>query len=349
MLNIKKLLPTSMRDFLKDVLGIKAIQDRMAVLEDRVKNIDYDKERLISLQNRPSVIEEPLKNSSLAFPGTREYLSIKTMVCRLDHFNTTWYYRWIRELYGMTQLEIISQEAIPQKYHRKNWEWCAITQALWERGFLTPGKRGLGFAVGNEPLPSLFAKYGVSILATDLDSQDERAESWKSTNQYSGCMEALWKANILPYELFKERVNFQYADMKNVTTLKEKEKFDFVWSSCALEHLGSLADGIDFVLNSSALLKPGGIGVHTTEFNVVSNENTVVDGSDVIYRKCDLENLDYILRSQGMCLEEMDFRPGTSSADRQYDTPPYYQSGKHHIKLSIGDYVTTSLIFIVYA
>src|SRR5262249_20129644 len=29
-------------------------------------------------------------------------------------------------------------------HHRKLWEWCYIAQALWERGLLRPGKRGLG-------------------------------------------------------------------------------------------------------------------------------------------------------------------------------------------------------------
>jgi hypothetical protein len=110
-----------------------------------------------------------------------------------------------------------------------------------------------------------------------------------------------------------------------------------VWSSCALEHLGSLEEGINFVVNSSRLLKSGGIGVHTTEFNVASNNSTLTGGPNVIYRKRDIEELDYILRKQGMCLEEMDFRAGITPDDRQYDVPPYYVQGRQHIKLLLAD------------
>jgi hypothetical protein len=48
--------------------------------------------------------------------------------------------------------------------HRKGWEWCYIAQALRERGMLQPGKRGLGFAVGREPLVDLFASHGCEIM-----------------------------------------------------------------------------------------------------------------------------------------------------------------------------------------
>ena len=47
---------------------------------------------------------------------------------------------------------------VPQIYvHRKQWEWFYIAQALEESGVVRPGARGLGFGVGNEPLPSWMA------------------------------------------------------------------------------------------------------------------------------------------------------------------------------------------------
>jgi len=45
----------------------------------------------------------------------------------------------------------------PGWLHRKLWEWCFIAQALFERGMLERGLRGLGSAVGSEPLSALFA------------------------------------------------------------------------------------------------------------------------------------------------------------------------------------------------
>jgi hypothetical protein len=38
---------------------------------------------------------------------------------------------------------------------------------------LQPGRTGLGFAVGAEKLPALFASRGCRITATDLPSDDE--------------------------------------------------------------------------------------------------------------------------------------------------------------------------------
>lgn len=74
--------------------------------------------------------------------------------------------------------------------HRKVWEDCFVPQALWEAGMLLPGHRGLGFAVGREPLPRIFAERGVEVLATDLDPADERARAWLDTNQHAARLEA---------------------------------------------------------------------------------------------------------------------------------------------------------------
>jgi hypothetical protein len=87
---------------------------------------------------------------------------------------------------------------------------------------LEVGRKGLGFAVGTEPLPSVFAKYGVSVLATDLDMYNPEAQAWQENNQHAGSLESLWKEEIVSHELFAERVRFQNADMKNPTTNRRK-------------------------------------------------------------------------------------------------------------------------------
>ena len=48
---------------------------------------------------------------------------------------------------------------------------AGIAQALYERGKLKPGSRGLGFAVGKEPLSDLFASFGCDVVATDLEGE----------------------------------------------------------------------------------------------------------------------------------------------------------------------------------
>ena len=54
--------------------------------------------------------------------------------------------------------------------------------------------------------------------------------------------------------------------------------FDFTWSSCALEHLGTLAAGADFVVAQMDCLRPGGVAVHTTEFLVDQRRPGRADG-----------------------------------------------------------------------
>lgn len=75
--------------------------------------------------------------------------------------------------------------------HRKLWELAYVTQALDERGMLAPGRKGLAFAVGQEPLPAYFASRGCEILATDLGSDEASDKGWIETNQHAASVESL--------------------------------------------------------------------------------------------------------------------------------------------------------------
>ena len=126
-----------------------------------------------------------------------------------------------------------------------------------------------------------------------------------------------------------------------------RERFDFAWSSCSFEHLGSLRAGAEFVRDAMALVKPGGLAVHTTEFNVSSDTDTIETGDSVIYRRRDIEELDRALRAHGCGIEALDFDPGTGPHDLVFDVPPYYRSGRQHVKMALGGYVSTSILLIV--
>lgn len=228
--------------------------------------------------------------------------------------------------------------------HRKIWEWCYIAQALYERDMLTKGEKGLGFAVGQEPLVSFFADYGCNIIATDLDIQKATSSksNWINTNQHSECLDDLNKKGICDSQVFNNNVKFEYVDMNYIP--KHLKNFDFCWSSCAMEHLGSIQQGKDFIYNMLDCLKPGGIAVHTTEFNVMSNKETVDYHQDVLFRKKDFEEISEILKSKGHKIE-LDFKLGNTKYDNFVDKPPY----KHnpHIKFQYGDYVSTSYGLII--
>ncbi|HUR89852.1 MAG TPA: class I SAM-dependent methyltransferase [Ramlibacter sp.] len=227
--------------------------------------------------------------------------------------------------------------------HHKVWEWCYICQALDERGMLRPGRRGLGFAVGQEPLTALFASRGARIVATDLYSGDAAAKGWIETSQHAEGYASINKRGICDEAGLRERVQFRFADM-NALDPGLFSGFDFAWSSCAFEHLGSLEHGRRFVLNAMKCLRPGGVAVHTTEFNVSSNKDTVSAGETVLYRRRDIDALVKLVRAAGHRID-IEYDVGNSVADGTVDVPPYTHD--KHLKLQIGSYVATSIGLII--
>jgi hypothetical protein len=231
----------------------------------------------------------------------------------------------------------------PGGLHRKLWEWSFICQALFERGMLVDGQRGLGFAVGTEPLSALFAKSGCRIVASDLNPDSAGKAGWIQSNQHASSLLQLNGRGICPEDVFVERVQFVEADMCAIPA--DLRGFDFLWSSCAMEHLGSLQNGMDFVINAMECLRPGGVAVHTTELNCDSNRRTIETGGDVIYRQRDLLELAALLQAKGHSVEPFDFDLGETAADRYIDEPPY--KGASHLKLRIGGYASTSFGLII--
>jgi hypothetical protein len=236
--------------------------------------------------------------------------------------------------------------------HRKLWEFAFIAQALFERGMLQPGRRGLGFAVGQEPLAALFANLGCTIVATDLDPGRPESKLWEDRGQYASQLADLNRGNVCAADVFRQRVSFAHVDMNQIPA--DLRGFDFCWSSCALEHLGSLHLGAQFLINMTRCLKPRGVGVHTTEFNVSSNEETMEycdpldpDQDTVLFRRRDIEDLAAVLRQQGHRLE-LDFNVGDGEADHYVDPEPFTNPNPHmHLKLKTYEFAATSIGLIV--
>lgn len=221
-------------------------------------------------------------------------------------------------------------------YHRKHWEFAYIAQALHVRGLLAPGKRGLGFGVGREPLPVMFAQRGTEILATDAPAPGV----WDESGQYSR------DRFDLP-GMTSELVSLVTHRAVDMTAVPDDlhGRFDFTWSAGSLEHLGSLQAGIDFIWDSLKCLKPGGTAVHTTEYNLSSNEATVDSGDVVVYRECDIKALVDDLNAAGYEIT-LNLEQGNGDLDSLVDTPPYRKSP--HIRLLFGGYVMTSIGLIIH-
>ncbi|WP_406699678.1 SAM-dependent methyltransferase [Singulisphaera sp. Ch08] len=228
--------------------------------------------------------------------------------------------------------------------HRRQWEFVAIAHALHERGLLARGGHGVGFAVGDEPLPSLFAGYGCEILATDQPETAEAAANWCNGQLCRG-LESLNARGLAKPKWFDRLVRFRPVDMTDIPG--DLGMFRFLWSSCSMEHLGSLEAGIDFVMNSMNHIWPGGVAVHTTEFNCDSNDRTIETGGAVIYRRRDIEELARRLASNGDRLLDVCYDQGDHEVDRMVDETPFAPNRRCHLKLRFEGFVTTSVILIV--
>tara|TARA_R110000868_G_scaffold375711_1_gene640371 strand:+ start:6524 stop:7345 length:822 start_codon:yes stop_codon:yes gene_type:complete len=265
---------------------------------------------------------------------------LSSCICQYDHVDTVWFKRWSSSI----GLPDYPEGGVPPGY-RKYWEWAAILEVLEQRGKLQPGMKGIGFAVGTEPLTCILANHGATVLASDL-SIEEQVQEWASTNQHAATLDAIYRPHLIERSQFDQRVSFKPVNMAHLEDLPSAE-YDFAWSSCAFEHIGNLEDGLSFVIQAMRLLKPGGVAVHTTEINLSSNDDTLFDSHMCIYRKRDIEDLDRRLRLIRCGIENMNWDAGCHENDLNYDSPPYGQSGRPHIKLELGGFITTSCMIVV--
>lgn len=237
--------------------------------------------------------------------------------------------------------EILASIGRQAETHRKLWEWVFVIFHLRRLNAIRPGRRGLVFGVGQELLPALFASEGVSIMATDAPAAIGHEAGWQGSNEYSGGLASLPSGN-LDRASFEKLVEWRECDMNAIS--EDLRGFDFCWSSCCFEHLGDLRKGMDFVLNSVETLVPGGVAVHTTEFNLSSNDDTSFSGDTVIYRKRDIEELIQELRARGHHVDPLLIAPDSGGADAYVDVPPY---AGPHLKLALDRFVCTSIGLVI--
>lgn len=266
-------------------------------------------------------------NSSLVY----DFGKRRSELCKAKDQYADWYRHWCNQL-----------KETPQ-FHRKQWEYVYIMQALWERGCIERGKKGLVFATGNEPLPAVFASFGCNILATDIFPEKGVEMGWDNGNQLCFGIESLNKRQLCDEEDFDKLVQYRPVDMNDIPD--DLAGFDFNWSSCSFEHLGTLDKGFLFLKNQLKTLKPGGWAVHTTEYNISSNDETQENNSTVIYRQRDIEYIINELRNEGHFVEELDLSLGGLPEDFMVDTEPHQQ--KVHLKLQVDKYVVTSIGLII--
>jgi SAM-dependent methyltransferase len=233
-------------------------------------------------------------------------------------------------------------------YRRRLWERCYVLQALSERvpAFWSGGARGLGFGCGREPIASVLAGLGHELLLTDLPPEESERRGWLPRDRLARLEDAL-REDVVGRAEFDARVSLRHMDMTRIDRDLEG-RFDFCWSVCAFEHLGSLEAGKAFVEASLDVLRPGGVAVHTTEFSYANDEETVDHWQTVLYRRRDLTDLAARLEARGFEVAPLDFDVGDGPMDAFVDVPPYrHDVHELHLKISVDGFPCTAFGLIV--
>jgi hypothetical protein len=239
---------------------------------------------------------------------------------------------------------LCSQLGLEPMLHRKYWEWAYVLHHAVRLGVVGKGRRVLGFAVGQEPLPSAFAAMGTQVVATDAPPELGESKGWRETNEHAASLAETHKPDLIGWDEYQTLTIARPCDMTKIDP--ELTGFDLCWSSCSFEHLGSLEAGLKFVEESvERTLTPGGVAIHTTEFNLSSNDATIETGSTVLYRLGDIESFVRRMRARGHLVEPVSIAPDAHVLDYFVDTPPY--KAPVHLKLELMGYVSTSIGLII--
>ncbi|UTI62603.1 class I SAM-dependent methyltransferase [Paraconexibacter antarcticus] len=302
------------------VRGLGQMKANQALLAKRVADLE------LALEPGPSSLPEVAADDR--FPP-----DVRSRICTQAQLREPWFAAWCARL------------GEPPLAHRKTWEFAYVGTVLEALGMLEPGRRALGFGVGREPLVSGFAGAGVEVVATDLAPDAREARGWVRSDQHAAGVEGLLRPAVCERTTFRELVSWRPVDMRAIPG--DLEGFDFCWSICSLEHLGSLDAGIEFIEASVATLKPGGYAVHTTEFNLHSDGDTVESGPTVIYRRRDLHALKDRLERAGHEVAAFELDPGAGLLDHYVDVPPY--ADEPVLRFLFASYTLTSVAIVVRA
>ncbi len=230
-------------------------------------------------------------------------------------------------------------------FNRKAWEWAYIAEMASQAVGSRRGGRALGFGVGNEPLPALFAGWGMDVVATDQGP--EAGSDWAETGELLSGLEGLSRPHLLSDEELARRVSTRAVDMNHVPS--DLGTFDVIWSSCSIEHLGSPELGLEFVRTSCGRLRPGGVAVHTTELELTPKERTADYGHCAVYRLIDLRGFAERMRADGYEISLNTHVSLDTPQDRWIDLgqAKAVLVDLAHLRVVIGDSVTTSIGLLV--
>jgi SAM-dependent methyltransferase len=134
------------------------------------------------------------------------------------------------------------------RFHTKQWEYAQVLEA--KRRYAPNAKHLAGVGCGREPLIPILARQAEKLTATDLY---DMTGAWADAQERP---DRIWPElkNLVVHPMDMRKVDLPHSSV------------DFIWSLCAVEHVGQAADVVDTVRQIGKLLAPGGIFVLTTEY-----------------------------------------------------------------------------------
>jgi 2-polyprenyl-3-methyl-5-hydroxy-6-metoxy-1,4-benzoquinol methylase len=298
------------KDSTPNLNALNALVSRIDSLSLSVKFFGYELAKALAeaLPQRENI--EPVR------------LSLESKACTQADLAADWVAYWC------------SQLKVPVIFHRKLWEIAYVLQAIQEHGYLRAGARGLGFGCGAEIVPSYLAQHEIDVTVTDLPPEAMKQKGWADTNQHTSSLEQAYHRHLVSREGFDRHVSLRYVDMNSIDS--DLTGYDFCWSICAFEHLGSIKKGLNFIENSLATLRPGGLSVHTTEFNFMNDDQTIDNWPTVLFQKKHFIELSERLRAKGHTVAPLNFDVGSRPMDKFIDVPPWSHDWPDDLRKSWG-------------
>ncbi len=228
------------------------------------------------------------------------------------------------------------------RFHRKQWEFATVFHVLKSLGLLEPTNSALSMGGGKERLSYAVASRIKHLFITDLYDAQTMWDCARTEDP-----ERFIKSDM-PFPVDPSRLSALRMDMRKLEF--PDASFDFCYSSCAIEHIGSDKDFQSHLKEVNRVLKEGGIYVFTTELHygpelIVAPNNYIFSASYLNY-----------LFSQSPLLPESEFDANLTPHRTNYPVPvtldisilgSYLSDSYPHLQLLAGKHPFSSALFVL--
>ena len=194
-------------------------------------------------------------------------------------------------------LEVIKNELREfPRFHRKQWEFAMIFLALRQCGLVRSDKVGLSMGGGKERLLYALAQHIKQLVVTDLYAARTNWDCAKTDDPEK------FLRSDKPFPVDDSKLKVLRMDMRDLKF--PDQTFDFCYSSCAVEHIGTRSDFLEHFNEVARVLKDDGVYVMTTEVHY--GDKTIEDQNNYVFSPNYL--IELLAESQLIPIDDCDAR-----------------------------------------